>query len=317
MIRRSLLLVALISVATIAVACSSTADEESAVPEQAIPLPEPPARPDLEPLIEGPRSEDGLQAILGTSDLGVGTQRVGFVLTSLKGIVTVPVAKVTPRFRPTGSTEWQPLDSVMAQFHEWPYGTRGLYTAEMRFPGAGTVTLDIAVQAEDGTSPFTVLEFEVKERPFTPAIGEPAVKSASKTFDSVASFAELTTGSLQDRDLYATTIADAVSSGKPTVVVFASPAFCTNAVCGPQVEVLQQLKDKYSGRANFIHVDFYENPDEIQGDLERGRISPVVREWRLPSIEWTFVIDAEGVVASRFEAFATIEELEAALAEVL
>ena len=33
------------------------------------------------------------------------------------------------------------------------------------------------------------------------------------------------------------------------------------------MEVLRQLKDKYKGLANFIHVDFYENPDEIQGDL--------------------------------------------------
>ena len=48
-------------------------------------------RPDREPLITGPRSEDGLQAILGTGDLGVGVNRVGFVLTSPDGIVTDPV----------------------------------------------------------------------------------------------------------------------------------------------------------------------------------------------------------------------------------
>ena len=312
-----LLVAALICAALGGTACGPAPEETPAVQEQAIPLSEPPARPDLEPLIEGPRSKDGLQAILGTSDLGAGAQRIGFVLTSPKGIVTVPTVTVTPRFQRPGSKEWQPLDSVAAQFHEWPYGTRGLYTTEMRFPGAGKVTLEIAVQASDGASQTAELQFEVKERPFTPSVGEPAVTSASKTFDSVGGFAKLTTGSLHDRDLYATTIADAVSGGKPTVIVFASPAFCTNAVCGPQVEVLQQLKDKYIGQANFIHVDFYENPDEIQGDLERGRISSAVREWRLPSIEWTFVIDGAGIVASRFEAFATIEELEAALAEVL
>jgi peroxiredoxin len=125
------------------------------------------------------------------------------------------------------------------------------------------------------------------------------------------------TGSLQDPDLYQTTIEQAVVSGEPTVVVFASPAFCTNAVCGPQIEVLQQLKAKYRGQANFIHVDFYDNPEEIQGDLDRARISPVVLEWRLPSIEWTFVIDRQGAITARFEAFATLDEVEEAFLEAL
>ena len=88
-------------------------------------------------------------------------------------------------------------------------------------------------------------------------------------------------------------------------------------MCGPQVEVLQQIKDLHKGRANFVHVDFYDNPHEIQGDLERGRVSPVVREWGLPSIEWTFVIDGQGVVVARFEGFATFEEVESALLKVL
>ena len=46
-------------------------------------------------------------------------------------------------------------------------------------------------------------------------------------------------------------------------------------------------------------------------------LSPVVAEWRLPSIEWTFIINKNGVVVGRFEAFATVEELDAALREVL
>ena len=105
--------------------------------------------------------------------------------------------------------------------------------------------------------------------------------------------------------------------GRPAVIVFASPAFCTNAVCGPQVDVLKELKDKYRGRANFIHVDYFDNPDEIQGDLDRAVVSPTVLEWNLPSTEWSFVLDDAGVVAARFEAFATLEELEEALLDVL
>ena len=150
-----------------------------------------------------------------------------------------------------------------------------------------------------------------------PAIGDAAIKSVNRTERDVESLAELTTGFMKDPDLYQLTIADAVESGKPTVIVMASPAFCTNAVCGPQVEVLRELKDEFPDSANFIHVDLYDNPDEIQGDLGRAVISPVVREWNLPSTEWSFVIDRDGRVASRFEGFCTLEELREALTSVL
>ena len=81
--------------------------------------------------------------------------------------------------------------------------------------------------------------------------------------------------------------------------------------------MLQELKNSYLGKANFIHVDIYDNPHEIQGDLDRARISPIAVEWSLPSIEWTFVLDSEGVVSARFEAFATLTEVEEALPKVL
>ena len=267
-------------------------------------------RPDREPLITGPRSEDGLQAILGTGDLGVGVNRVGFVLTSPDGIVADPVT-VTSSYDGTES------ETVEMVYRPWPYGTRGLHTAELRFDRAGTWKLDISTSAPGESARRAELSFEVADATSAPANGAPAPLSRSKTVDDVASLDEITTGSLQDADLYQLSLDEAARSGLPTVVVFASPAFCTNAVCGPQVEVLTQIKEKYSGRANFVHVDFYDNPAEIQGDLDKGVISPTVIEWGLPSIEWTFVIDREGVVSTRFEAFATFDEVEAALLDAL
>ena len=77
------------------------------------------------------------------------------------------------------------------------------------------------------------------------------------------------------------------------------------------------MEDKYKGRAHFIHIDFFDNPDEIQGDLTRARVSPTVLEWNLPSTEWSFVVNADGTIHRRFEGFAPIDELEDALLEVL
>ena len=113
------------------------------------------------------------------------------------------------------------------------------------------------------------------------------------------------------------TIAEAIGTGKPLMVVFSTPAFCETATCGPQLEVVEELKDRYKDRTNFIHVEVYDNPAEIQGDLSKGRISPILTEWNLPSEPWTFVVDSGGLVSAKFEGFAPKEELEPALVSVL
>ncbi|MCH8910983.1 MAG: thioredoxin family protein, partial [Chloroflexi bacterium] len=95
--------------------------------------------------------------------------------------------------------------------------------------------------------------------------------------------------------------------------VFASPAFCTNAVCGPQVEVATELREEYGDRVDFVHVDLYSNPREIQGDLDKAMLSPLLEEWGLVSQEWTFIVDSDGIVTHRFENFAPKPELVEAL----
>ena len=305
----------------LAAGCASQ-DVETAEPATAkevvsVEAPEPEIRADRRPLIEGPVSADGLKAILGTADLGVGPNRVGFVLTSRSGFVTEPEATVSFTYVTAGGAEGELRQTTKAELKRWPYGDRGLYVTEMSFDSPGVWRLDVSVNGPGGSQRKAQLDFEVLQSPSAPAVGSPAVKSKTRTVADVDSLAKLTTGSLQDPDLYRTTIEAAVESGLPAVVVFASPAFCTNAVCGPQVDVLQQIKDQYQGRGHFVHVDFYDNPEEIQGDLDKARLSPAVLDWRLPSIEWTFVIDKEGKVAARFEGFATFDEVEEAFQRVL
>ena len=286
-------------------------------PEVATADDEPSPRPDQVELIEGPFSEDGIQVILGTPDVAVGTHRMAFVLNAKESPVRAPFATVVSRHVPEDDAEGSSEETALAVFRPWPYGTRGSYTTSLTFDVAGTWQIDVTVLGESGNSRTAQLSFPVAEETEAPDIGAPAIPSENKTIADVDDLAKLTTGSVRDPDLYGTTIADAVGSGIPTVVVVASPAFCINAVCGPQVEVLQQLKDKYKGQANFIHIDFYDNPDEIQGDLSRARISPIVFEWRLLGVEWSFVIDRDGKISARFESFATFDELDEALRRIL
>ena len=297
-----------------ALACSVSEDAAPAVEVASEQEAEPLA---FEELIRGPVSEDGLQAIFATPDLGVGKHRVAFALQSQTALIDSPSATVQSFFEPDPEELGEPVETSFALFRPFPLVERGLYSTNLTFDRPGEWAIQATVLGDDVIPKRARLYFEVPELSKAPAIGDIAIRSVNRTESDVESLSQLTTGSMHDPDLYELTIEEAVESGRPTVIVMASPAFCTNAVCGPQVEVLRDLKNEYPDSANFIHIDLYDNPEEIQGDLDRAVISPVVREWNLPSAEWSFVVDSEGKIAGRFEGFCTLEELREALVSVL
>ena len=170
----------------------------------------------------------------------------------------------------------------------------------------------------DGSTGGTSFPVQVAEQTHAPDVGDVVPASANRTLADVATVYELSTGAEPDPKLYEQTIAEALEEGRPLVVVFASPGFCTNALCGPQAEVLSILRERYADDANFIHVDLYENPEEIRTQgLDIAIETPLLMEWGLETAEWTFIIDADGIVTHRFEAFVAESELEPALLEVI
>ena len=261
----------------------------------------------------------GIRIILGTPDLGVNRQRVGFVLSDESGLLRLPIARVSSYHAPSGADapREHPRETAVARFFEFPYGVRGMYSVELTFDRPGDWVLEVRLPRPDGATALIAFAFPVAERTVAPAVGEAAPRSRNRTVLDVASLDRLTTGSEPDAALYRLSVEQAMQQGRPLVLVFASPAFCTNALCGPQVEVVSDLAARYGDRANFIHIDLYENPHEIDGDLDRAVRSPLLAEWGLETDEWTFVIDERGVVAARFEAFVTGDELEQALQRVL
>ena len=261
----------------------------------------------------------GLKAIVATKLLNTGTQRFAFLLTTPTGIVNAPEVGVTPVYLGDGETA---QEAETARFYIWPYGVRGSYVTEINFDRPGPWRLDISLGHEDRVV-NTQAKVEVVEGGPVPVIGSVPPLSRNKTLDSVGPVEKLTTHFTPDPELYQSTIEEAAVSGKPTVVVFASPAFCTSPTCGPQTDALSSLKDANPGRANFIHVEIYDNPDEIQGDLSKARLSQPVLDWGISDVpnwfneSWTFVLDTRGIVSHRYEGFASVEELQQALDQVL
>ena len=299
-------------VATIAlVACAAAAPEPAATPvPTAAPTPAPEARADASSKIE---------PILATTVLNPGEQRVAFLMVGEKSIIKAPEAGVSAMYVGDGEGTGQ---EARATFHGWPFGIRGAYSTRLTFDRAGPWQLEVSV--DDGeVSGSAVIELEVVEESPVPAIGERPPLSQTKTLADVDGVAQLTTDYNADEELYRITVAEAVASPRPAVVVFASPAFCTSPTCGPQVETVKELKAAYQDRADFVHVEIYDLPEEIQGDLSKAQLSEAVEEWGLSALphwfneSWVFILGDQGIVRHRFEGYATLTELESALRETL
>ena len=256
--------------------------------------------------------ESGLVLVFGTPDLGLGPQRIAFVLSDNEGIVRLPVVSISASL---GGGE---AVTAIARYFDFPEGIRGLYVGELDFDRAGEWMLEVSLPRPDGSLATLSFPAAVAERTIAPDVGDPAPASRNRTLADVEDVYQLSTGAEPDPALYELTVAEALEAGRPFVIVFASPGFCTNALCGPQAEILTVLRERHGDRANFIHVDLYENPEEIRTmGLGIAIETPLLREWGLHTPEWTFIVGADGLVAGRFEAFAPEAELEEALIAVL
>jgi hypothetical protein len=98
---------------------------------------------------------------------------------------------------------------------------------------------------------------------------------------------------------------------EPIVLVFATPALCQSRVCGPVVDVAQQVADEYKGKGAFIHMEVY-NDNEIS----KG-IRPQLEAFNLETEPWTFLIDRNGVIRDRLEGAYGVPELEQAMRTIV
>ncbi len=256
---------------------------------------------------------------LASTDLAVGGNRVAFgLIDPARGAIKGAPVQVQTFLLVDPAEPAAPQQTVEAEFREWPGGFGGVYVVRLTFDQPGEWGLAMFLMQPDGTAVRATTIAQVGQQSRTPPIGSPAPPSANKTARDVADLEDLTTDTAPDPELYAMTIAEALQAAAPLIVTFATPAYCTSATCGPQVDVLKELKATYRSRVNFIHVEVYDNPPDIRdGGIERARVSPTMFEWNLTTEPWTFVMDGQGVVRAKYEGFVGAAELEEAINEVL
>ncbi len=286
---------------------------------------------DGKPPAETPAADEQLNAVVASSDLAVGLNRFSLGLitqdnelvtdaqihfrffkldgdeSTLKSETDATLIKVATSF--TRTREDGTVETVDA-------GETAVYVANVEFDSPGNWGVE-ASGVRDG-EPFqpVTAAFTVLEKSLSIAVGEPAPRSVQTILSGVADIREIDTSETPIPEMHDMTIADAVTSGKPTVIIIATPAFCVSQICGPTKDVVDDLYADYKEQANFVHVEPYDLGKARSG--EGLEVIPFLeQEWGLQTEPWVFLVDKAGNIAAKFEAVVSQAEIESALQAAL
>lgn len=258
-----------------------------------------------EPTAAGPTA---IQLLLATDDFETGQPRVPFVLFSGPERVADAQRIKLFAFDLSGATPIPGWTGEATNYsdYEVPY-----WVAYPELPRAGNWGMGAEITLADGDVVEGQLVIEVREEPLIPAIGEAVPPSQNRTLATVPEINKLTSDDDPEPALYQMTVAEAIASGRPSVVIFSTPAFCQTAVCAPVLDSAEQVYGSFSDQVNFIHLEIYK---EFSPSLV---VADEVDQWGLQSEPWTFVLDAEGKVFARLGGPVSARELTAVLQELL
>ena len=247
-------------------------------------------------------------AVVASSNgsIGTGEQRVlfGLVDPETDEFLASPDREATVTIRDENGS---PLDTYPMEFIWTVPDVRGLYVAHVDIPEAATyqATIDAEGLATAGPAGFVAYDDPPLIEP-----GEEAPASETRTSAEFPDLSVISSDPDPDPAMYESSVASAVTSGSPSVIVFATPAFCTSQACGPLLDQVKTLRPGYSG-VEFVHVEIYE--DLQVATPEELTVVPATGEWGLPSEPWVFVVDGSGIVSSAFEGAASDDELTTAI----
>jgi hypothetical protein len=177
-----------------------------------------------------------------------------------------------------------------------------VYTTNVDFPSNGEWRIAALIRQGDELTATLLPSADVGKFAKVPRAGEKAPLIHTPTpSDAAGDLSEITTRippDTQNQVDYAD-----VLGKKPIVLLFATPQFCESRVCGPVVDVAEQVKEAYGDEAAFIHMEIYNDNDPSKG------VRPQVRAFHLPSEPWLFAIDRQGRIENEIKGAFGVEEL--------
>ncbi|MDQ3660643.1 MAG: hypothetical protein M3454_06205 [Actinomycetota bacterium] len=246
--------------------------------------------------------------VFASSEIVVGRNRflVG-LLDDNDAPIGSPKIDMDITFFDLGESATEPVGHTAMRFIwiDKPYV--GLYGAQVSFDDPGKWGAEVSIRGA-GIDEQVKAGFEVRKKSSTPALGDRPPASDSPTASTAAEIKKISTDNDPTPRFYELSIAQALKSDNPSVVVFATPKFCSSATCGPTLDVVEGVAAKWP-EVNFVHVEPYQLP------ADPGNLKPVpaALEWGLPTEPWVFVMDSSGRLQAKYEGIVSGGELNQTL----
>jgi hypothetical protein len=185
-----------------------------------------------------------------------------------------------------------------------------VYVTELRLPREGEWRLLAVIRDGDDLGATRMPSIVAGKFEGVPAPGERPPRIHTPTVEDVADVSEIDTrqppSSMHELDF-----ADVIGK-EPVVLLFATPALCQSRVCGPVVDVAEQVNSEYSDEdVGFIHMEVFRDNDPGKG------LRPQLEAFNLPSEPWLFVVDGSGRVSTAIEGGFSVRELRRAVEKVV
>jgi hypothetical protein len=139
-----------------------------------------------------------------------------------------------------------------------------------------------------------------------PDVGQQAPRVATDTLSSAGGDIKKIDTRVPPDDMHGTSLKDALGK-RPVALLFATPALCQSRVCGPVVDIAEQLKRTYGSRMTFIHQEVY-----VDNQVSKG-LRPPLQAFHLQTEPWLFVMDRTGRITARLEGSFGFRAFEAAI----
>ena len=190
-----------------------------------------------------------------------------------------------------------------------PDAAKAVYVTDLDFDRPGEWRFLALVRDGDEFVAARLPSIVVKSDDPIPDVGEKATRVSTPTAEDVGGDLAKIDTRIPPSTMHSEDLADVLRK-KPVVLVFATPALCQSRVCGPTVDIAEQVKRDYGDDVAFIHMEIFND------NLANKGLRPQVRAYNLRTEPWVFVIDCDGTVRTRVEGAISVAELEDAVNRV-
>ncbi|MDQ2939386.1 MAG: hypothetical protein M3R23_02525 [Actinomycetota bacterium] len=183
-----------------------------------------------------------------------------------------------------------------------PDAGKVVYTTKINLPSNGEWRIGALIKDGDKLTASVLTSAMVGQFKDIPRVGQRPPDIHTPTPASVGGDLSKLTTRVPPERMNKVDFADVLGK-KPIVLLFATPQFCESRTCGPVVDAAAQVQRDYGDKAEFIHMEIFNENDPSKG------VRPQVRAFHLPSEPFLFVIDRKGVIRTEIEGAFNVQEL--------